>query len=59
MKDAAWQHRPDVADAQFADRLTHVLSTAPNVSRRAPKLFTLDRLGLAIIVLALLVLLYL
>ena len=57
MKDAAFQHRPEVADAQFADRLTHILDQAP---KRQPSEFsTLDKIGLAVIVLAVLVLLYL
>ena len=56
-KDAAFQHRPEVADAQFADRLTHILDQRP--TRRPSEFSTLDRIGLAVIVLAVLVLLYL
>ena len=51
VKDAAFQHRPDI------DRLTHILDQAP---KRQPSEFsTLDKFGLTVIFLAVLVLLYL
>jgi hypothetical protein len=57
MKDASFQHRPEVADAQFADRLTHILGQRP--ARQPSETSTLDKFGLAVIVLAVLVLIYL
>jgi len=58
----AWQGNNEEADAQFCDRLTHILGEGPNVSilpEPEPEFTTFDRLGLAVIVLAVLVLLYL
>jgi hypothetical protein len=58
----AWQGNNEEADAQYCDRLTNILGEGSHVSiLPEPKneFTTFDPLGLAVIVLAVLVLLYL
>lgn len=63
IQENAWQGNNEEADAQYCDRLTNILGEGPNVSilppEPEPEFTTFDPLGLAVIVLAVLVLLYL
>ena len=62
IQENAWQGNNEEADAQYCDRLTNILGEGSNVSilpEPEPEFTTLDKFGLAVIVLAVLVLLYL